>query len=81
MKSGTAFNPVVASLVHRTSGNRNSNSGAVNNSGTNGYAWAAVPNSAANGRNLNFNGGAVNPQNNNNRANGFPVRCVAEFLV
>jgi hypothetical protein len=33
-------------------------------------------NSSTNGRNLNFNSGGVNPQNNNNRYNGFAVRAV-----
>lgn len=38
-----------------------------------------MPNSTTNGRNLNFNSGNVNPLNNNNRSNGFPVRPAQEF--
>lgn len=48
----------------------------MNNVGSNGNHWSSSPNSATNGYNLNFNSGNVNPSNNNNRANGFPVRCV-----
>lgn len=48
---------------------------------SNGYYWAATPNGATNGRNLNFNSTNVNPQNSNNRGNGFPVRCVQEFAT
>ena len=59
------------------SGNRNRTSGALNNVGSNGYYWSSAPN-GANARNLNFNASNVNPLNNNNRANGFPVRCVQE---
>ncbi|MDR1882783.1 MAG: hypothetical protein LBR26_08395 [Prevotella sp.] len=57
------------------SGNRNNSTGALNNLGVNGYAWSSSAD-AANGRNLNFNGTTVNPANSNNRANGFPARCV-----
>ncbi len=63
------------------SGNRNVGSGAVNNPGSNGYYWSSSPNSSTNGFNLNFNSSNVNPQNNNNRGNGFPVRCVQEFTL
>ena len=47
-----------------------------NNRGANGNYWSASFNSARNARNLNFNSGGVNPQNNNNRYNGFAVRAV-----
>lgn len=61
------------------SGNRNNSNGGLNNVGSNGYYWSASPNSATNGYNLNFNSTNVNPSNNNNRTNGFPVRCVRAF--
>ena len=61
------------------SGYRTNDSGGLNNVGSNGSYWAAVPNSAANGRNLNFNASNVNPLNTNNRANGFSVRAVRAF--
>ncbi len=47
----------------------------------NGYYWTATPNGTTTGRNLNFNSANVNPQNSNNRGNGFPVRCVQEFAT
>jgi hypothetical protein len=54
----------------------NGNGLSWNNRGTNGNYWSSSLNSATNGRNLNFNSGGVNPQNNNNRYNGFSVRPV-----
>ena len=64
--------------VHPASGNRNNSNGSLNNDGSNGNYWSSSPNSQTNGYNLNFNSSSVNPSNNNNRANGFPVRCIAE---
>lgn len=64
-------------LLIPAAGYRNNNSGALNNVGSNGNYWSASPNSS-NGYNLNFNSSNVNPSNNNNRANGFAVRCVQE---
>lgn len=58
----------------RASGYRERTTGSLANMGSNGYAWSFAANSAANAYNLNFNSGNVNPLNNNNRANGFPVR-------
>ena len=54
----------------------NGNGQSWNNRGSNGNYWSSSLNSATNGRNLNFNSGGVNPQNNNNRFNGFAVRPV-----
>lgn len=53
----------------------------MSNVGSNGNYWSASPNSENNGYNLNFNSGNVNPANNNNRANGFSVRCVQAFTM
>ena len=66
-------------LIFPASGYLNSGSGAFTNVGSNGYYWSCSPNNATNGYNLNFNSGNVNPSNNNNRAYGFPVRCVQAF--
>ena len=44
--------------------------------GSGGNYWSRSLNSQTNGRNLNFNSGGVNPQNNNNRFNGFSRRAV-----
>jgi hypothetical protein len=46
----------------------------LDNVGDNGNYWSASP-SSSNALNLNFNNGNVNVANNN-RANGFSVRCV-----
>jgi len=55
-------------------GNRNWNDASLNNQGTNGNYWSSSPN-GTNGYNMNFNSSNINPSNNNNRANGFSVRC------
>ena len=61
------------------SGNRNGTS--LNNRGTNGNYWSVSLNSQTNGYNLNFNASGVNPANNNNRFNGFPVRAVQHSSI
>ena len=66
--------------IFPASGYRNNSSGSLNNVGSNGYYWSASPNSSNNGHNLNFNSSNWN-WNNNNRANGFPVRAVAEAFA
>ena len=61
------------------SGNRNGTG--LNNRGTNGNYWSVSLNSQTNGYNLNFNESGVNPANNNNRFNGFPVRAVQHSSI
>jgi uncharacterized protein (TIGR02145 family) len=61
-------------------GNRNNSNGTLNNAGTNGNYWSSTPSGTTNAMNLNFNSGNANV-NNNNRANGFSVRCVAELIA
>ncbi len=62
------------------SGYRVSGSGGLTTVGANGYAWSSSPYSASSvyGSNLSFNSSGVNPEDNNSRANGFPVRCVPD---
>ena len=48
----------------------------VNNAGSNGNYWSSSRNSETNAYNVNFNSGNLNPQNNNNRNNGYAVRPV-----
>jgi uncharacterized protein (TIGR02145 family) len=61
-------------------GYRNNSNGTLNNRGYNGNYWSTRRNSnASNAYNLNFNSGNTNANNANNRANGFSVRCIAEF--
>ncbi|NDV93401.1 hypothetical protein D0T84_00515 [Dysgonomonas sp. 521] len=64
-------------------GNRNNNNGSLNNVGNNGNYWSSTRNSSNsnNSYNLNFNSSNVNPGNNNNRANGFSVRCISELNI
>ena len=61
------------------SGNRNGTG--LNNRGSNGNYWSSSLNSQTNGYNLNFNSTGVNPANNNNRFNGFPVRAVQHSSI
>jgi uncharacterized protein (TIGR02145 family) len=65
-------------LTASRGGNVNqSTSNLFNVAGANGYYWSSTP--VSNGTqayNLNFNGTSnINPSNNNNRYNGFSVRC------
>ena len=56
------------------------NSDGYQNLNANGNSWSTTVNSYQNSYNLNMNtSGNMNPQNNNNKLNGFPVRCLARF--
>ena len=59
-------------------GYRAAASGALENVGTNGYAWSSSSYAAGNvnAGMLNFNSGNVNPLNNGNRGHARAVRCV-----
>lgn len=61
-------------------GNRNNN-GTFNNVGNNGNWWSATENNTTNAwyRNLNYNNGDLN-RNNNNKQNGFSVRCLRDLM-
>ena len=58
-------------------GNRNGQD--VNNVQNNGNYWSSTANNSNNAYHLNFNDNNLNPQNNNNRYNGFSVRLVQDF--
>jgi uncharacterized protein (TIGR02145 family) len=64
-------------LTASRGGNVNQSTNLFNVAGANGYYWSSTP--VSNGTqayNLNFNGTSnINPSNNNNRYNGFSVRC------
>ena len=63
-------------------GNVNMTTGSLRNAGNNGNYWASTAyQSELYAYNLNFNSANVNPSNNNNRWNGFTVRCLAGFPV
>jgi uncharacterized protein (TIGR02145 family) len=65
-------------VIISLAGNRNNTTGVLNNPGSNGNYWSSSPDST-NAYNLNFNSTSVNPANDNNRANGFSVRCVKDL--
>ena len=55
-------------------GLRSWNDASLSYQGTIGYYWSSSPN-GTNGYLMLFNSSNINPSNNNNRANGFSVRC------
>jgi hypothetical protein len=61
----------------QTAGNRNYSNGQLIDVGTNGNYWSSTVN-GTNAWNLNFNSADSN-MNNNNRANGFSVRCLQDW--
>lgn len=61
-------------------GNQNRNDGTLNNVGMNGYYWTSSPYGTTNGNQLNFNSSNVN-LTNNNRANGYGLRCSQETKI
>ena len=67
-----------ATINFPASGFRSNNAGSLNNVGSDGYYWSAVPNNTNNGCNLYFNSGSVNPLDYGTRAYGFAVRAVSE---
>jgi uncharacterized protein (TIGR02145 family) len=67
-------------IILAPAGYRNNGDASQNNLGSNGNYWSSSPNSP-NAYNLNFNVSNVNPANNNNRANGFSVRCFKNWLL
>lgn len=66
-------------LYESAPGFRNNTTGALNNVGNEGSVWSASA-SGTNGVYLRFVTNAVQPSNANNRANGFPVRCLQAFI-
>ena len=54
--------------------------GSLNYQASYGALWSGTTNSGTNAYNLNYNSSNVNPANNNNRQNGFPVRCIAKHF-
>lgn len=58
--------------------------GVLTNVGSNGYFWSSSPyeSGSTNAGNLFFGSdGRLIPVNNNNRVNGFAVRCVSELTI
>ncbi|MDE5944579.1 MAG: hypothetical protein K2G93_03220 [Rikenella sp.] len=71
-----AFRPILLSYP----GYRHANYGTLYAVGNNGYSWASSVTTGTNAYNLNFNYGGINPNNNNNRANGLQLRCLQAFI-
>ena len=78
-ENGNMINPEVALAVF-PAGYRNNNNGNYNNMGNNGYFWSSTENNSNNAwnRKLNYNNSEVN-RNNNNKQNGFSVRCLRDL--
>ena len=70
--------PVEAVRADVRQGSRRCGAVALENVGTNGYAWSSSSYAAGNvnAGMLNFNSGNVNPLNNGNRGHARAVRCV-----
>lgn len=59
------------------SGYVNVNLAILRNAGQNGYDWSSrAYSTTTNVYNLKFDASTVNPSNNSNRYNGFPLRCL-----
>ena len=75
--------PAIAALVP-AAGLRFREDGALRNVGTEGNSWSSSTFGGTNPHtagNLNFIESRVNPLNNTNRANAFPVRCVQHLRL
>lgn len=71
--------PEVPAPGFRDAGNMG-NPGALGYVGNEGSVWSAATN-GTNGVYLRFVVNAAQPSYSSNRANGFPLRCLSEFIV
>ena len=78
-ENGFVNNPAAA-ISFLPGGYRNNNNGNFNNLGNNGNFWSATENNTNNAwrRKLNYNNTEVN-RNNNNKQNGYSVRCIRDL--
>ena len=69
-----------ATDFYPATGFRDSGFGGLYSVGTGGNSWNSSPAGTASvyGSYVDFNSSVVNSENGNNRAFGFPVRCVQE---
>ena len=67
-----------ATINFPASGLRGTNDGSLNDVGSNGYYWSAVPDNTYNGCDLGFDSGNVGPLDYGSRTYGFAVRAVSE---
>jgi uncharacterized protein (TIGR02145 family) len=73
----TKDDAITTEVISALAGNLDANNGSLNNQGSNGNYWSS-DSSGANASNLYFNSGNMN-MNDNNRANGFSVRCLQDL--
>lgn len=75
------YTKVIAVISGLPGGWRNNNNGTFNNLGSNGNWWSSSENNTNNAwrRRLDHDNATVN-RNNNNKRNGFSVRCVGDIL-
>ena len=71
----------MAAFIAVLPGGYRNNNGNFNNMGNNANFWSSTENNSNNAwnRKLNYNNSDVN-RNNNNKQNGFSVRCVRDLL-
>ena len=69
---------LAAALISALPGGYRNNNGHFNNAGNNANFWSSTENNRNNAwiRNLNYNDSQIN--RNNNKQNGFSVRCVRD---
>ena len=78
---GKSYNIAQQPLFFVRSGLLNPNGPGLSTTGYQAYYWSSTPHSnGTNAYNLNFNNSGVNPSNNNDRLNGFSLRCLARAL-
>ncbi|MBR2803330.1 hypothetical protein IKE19_02040 [Candidatus Saccharibacteria bacterium] len=65
------------SVLHRFARSGNVNDSTLYNFTNNANYWSSSTVSSSNAYNLNYNSSELYPANQNNRNNGFSLRCVA----
>lgn len=76
--AGALYSHTDTQAWYPATGNRNFGDGKNTYTGTLAFYWSSSPNGSAGGFCLYSHSTNVNPSTNNNRAYGFPVRCVQE---
>lgn len=76
--AGALYSHTDTQAWYPATGNRNFGDGKNTYTGTLAFYWSSSPNGSAGGFCLYSHSTNVNPSTNNNRATGFPVRCIQE---
>lgn len=77
--SGVRMRGCSVGICRPAPGNRNNNTGALNDIGNEGSSWA-VSTADIRGNRLIFNVGTVEPERLSWRAGGYPLRCLSAFI-